>query len=71
METQAQKLRGTMININWFIFGAVFLSVGMFIISGAVGWAVAGFVFAFLFGMGTAGVIGASTIVNREEVKER
>lgn len=66
METAAQKALRTMTNINWFIFGAVFGSVGMFLITGGTGWAVVGFVSAFLFGMGTAGVVGARTIVSRE-----
>lgn len=67
METKAQKALRTMTNINWFIFGAVFGSVGMFLITGGMGWAVVGFVSAFLFGLGSAGVFGAKTIVSREE----
>ena len=64
--TQAQKLLRTMVNVNWFIFGFVFLSVGMFVLSGVAGWAWAGFVASFVFGMGCAGVLGAKTIVERE-----
>jgi pheromone shutdown protein TraB len=71
METKAQKALRVVTNINWFIFGAVFGSVGMFLITGGTGWAVVGFVSAFLFGMGTAAVSGAKSIVSREEVKER
>ena len=66
METAGQRALRTAINVNWFIFGAVFLSVGMFVITGAAGWAWAGFVAAFLFGMGTAAVYGGKAMVSRE-----
>lgn len=68
METTAQKTLRVITNINWFIFGAVFLSVGMFVITGAAGWAWAGFVAAFVFGLGSAAVFGAKTIVRNTEV---
>lgn len=68
METQAQKMLRIVTNINWFIFGAVFLSVGLFVVSGVAGWAWVGFVTSYVFGLGSAAVFGAKTIVSREEV---
>ena len=66
METKAQKAARVMTNINWFIFGAVFLTVGMFVISASGAWAWAGFVASFVYGLGCAGVYGARSIVNTE-----
>lgn len=71
METAAQKNLRLATSVNWYIFGTVLLCVGMFVITGAVGWAWAGFVVSFVFGMGTSAVLGARAIVSREEVKER
>jgi hypothetical protein len=66
METLQQKTVRVTTNINWFIFGAVALSVGLFLITGAFGWAVTGFVASYLFGIGTVTVLGAKTIVEKE-----
>lgn len=67
METAGQKALRLATNVNWFIFGAVFLSVGMFVITATGVWAWAGFVASFVFGMGVAAVLGAKAIVSREE----
>lgn len=67
METAGQKALRVATNVNWFIFGAVFLSVGMFLITASVTWAWVGFVASFVFGMGVAAVLGAKTIVSRED----
>lgn len=66
METQSQKNARIMTNINWFVFGAVFLSIGMFVITGLAGWAWVAFVSLFLFGLSTGAVLGAKSIVARE-----
>lgn len=66
METPAQKAAQTVVNINWFVFGVVFLSVGMFIIYGTAVWAWLGFASIYVFGLSCAAVWGAKAIVKRE-----
>jgi hypothetical protein len=67
METTAQKSLRIVTNINWFIFGAVFLTGGLYVIYGAAIWAWLGFGLWYLFGLGSAAVWGAKAIVEREE----
>lgn len=68
METQTQKTLRVITNITWFFFGALFLSVGLFVIYGSAGWAWVGFIAAFLMGFGVAAVCGGKLMV-RDETK--
>jgi VIT1/CCC1 family predicted Fe2+/Mn2+ transporter len=61
METtkkEAQESTRRASNLNWFVFGAVFFSVGMSVITGQVAWIVISMLFVFAFGMTTALVLG-------------
>lgn len=67
METAGQRALRLATNVNWYIFGAVLLCVGMFVITALGVWAWIGFVASFAYGMGCAAVLGARAIVSRED----
>lgn len=57
-KTEAQASTRLASNLNWYVFGALALVVGLFFITGHVAWMVASVLFAFGFGLTTALVLG-------------
>jgi len=71
METPVQKAVRVTTNINWFVFGVVFLTVGLFVIYGTAVWAWLGFAAIYVFGLSCAAFWGANAMLKRETSKER
>lgn len=64
---RALKFHQKIINFNWYVFGAVLLTVGMFLITSHLAWFIISVPVIWLFGMSSAAVIGGNIAKRRWE----
>lgn len=67
MTVQPQKVLKAVTNLNWAVFGLVFLTTGLFAIYGTAGWAWLAFGLWWVFGLTCVSVWGVKAQIEREE----